>query len=144
MTGVQTCALPILSARTVGTLALGDFLCAKGSFSGTDREEFQAVTSGDFSPLVVAGSAPICGEVATLSFNSDTSKVLNAQLTNARVNVKNASDYVTAGWASLGLNTPTASTNVRGVPVVGYAATSFTNGLTNGNFGDAIAHRYGF
>ena len=133
-----------VSARTVGTLALGDFLCAKGSFSGTDREEFQAVTSGDFSPLVVAGSAPICGEVATLSFNSDTSKVLNAQLTNARVNVKNASDYVTAGWASLGLNTPAGSTNVRGVPVVGYAATSFTNGLTNGNFGDAVAHRYGF
>ena len=133
----------IVSARTVGTLALGDFLCAKGSFSGTDREEFQAVTSGDFSPLVVAGSAPICGEVATLSFNSDTSKVLNAQLTNARVNVKNASDYVTAGWASLGLNTPTGSA-VSGVPVVGYAATSFTNGLTNGNFGDAIAHRYGF
>lgn len=132
-----------VSARTVGTLALGDFLCAKGSFSGTDREEFEAVTSGDFSPLVVAGSAPICGEVATLSFNSDTSKVLNAQLTNARVNVKNASDYVTAGWASLGLNTPTASTRVSGVPVVGYAATSFTNGLTNGNFGDAIAHRYG-
>ena len=132
-----------VSARTVGTLALGDFLCAKGSFSGTDREEFEAVTSGDFSPVVVAGSAPICGEVATLSFNSDTSKVLNAQLTNARVNVKNASDYVTAGWASLGLNTPTASTNVRGVPVVGYAATSFTNGLTHGNFGDAIAHRYG-
>ena len=132
-----------VSARTVGTLALGDFLCAKGSFSGTDREEFQAVTSGDFSPLVVAGSAPICGEVATLSFNSDTSKVLNAQLTNARVNVKNASDYVTAGWASLGLNTPTGS-SVSGVPVVGYAATSFTNGLTNGNFGDAIAHRYGF
>ena len=133
-----------VSARTVGTLALGDFLCAKGSFSGTDREEYQAVTSGDFSPLIVAGSAPICGEVATLSFNSDTSKVLNAQLTNARVNVKNASDYVTAGWASLGLNTPTGSTNVRGVPVVGYAATSFTNGLTNGNFGDAVAHRYGF
>ena len=78
-----------VSARTVGTLALGDFLCAKGSFSGTDREEYQAVTSGDFSPLIVAGSAPICGEVATLSFNSDTSKVLNAQLTNARVNVKN-------------------------------------------------------
>ena len=102
------------------------------------------MTSGDFSPLVVAGSAPICGEVATLSFNSDTSKVLNAQLTNARVNVKNASDYVTAGWASLGLNTPTGSTNVRGVPVVGYAATSFTNGQTNGNFGDAVAHRYGF
>lgn len=133
-----------VSARTVGTLALGDFLCAKGSFSGTDREEYQAVTSGDFSPLIVAGSAPICGEVATLSFNSDTSKVLNAQLTNARVNVKNASDYVTAGWASLGLNTPTASTRVSGVPVVGYAATSFTNGLTKGNFGDAIAHRYGF
>ena len=132
-----------VSARTVGTLALGDFLCAKGSFSGTDREEYQAVTSGDFSPLIVAGSAPICGEVATLSFNSDTSKVLNAQLTNARVNVKNASDYVTAGWASLGLNTP-AGSSTGGVPVVGYAATSFTNGLTNGNFGDAVAHRYGF
>lgn len=132
-----------VSARTVGTLALGDFLCAKGSFSGTDREEFEAVTSGDFSPVVVAGSAPICGEVATLSFNSDTSKVLNAQLTNARVNVKNASSFVTAGWASLGLDTPTGS-SVAGVPVVGYAATSFTNGLTHGNFGDAIAHRYGF
>ena len=118
---------------------VGSFLCTDGTFSGFNREEGNAV--GDLSP---APSFGICGEVATLTFNNAPSTVLNASLTNRLVTVKQGlANRVTveAGWATATLNAPTANA-AKVMPVVGYSATSFANGQTKGNFGDAIAHRY--
>ena len=114
-------------------------MCTDGTFSGFNREEGNAV--GDLSP---APSFGICGEVATLTFNNAPSTVLNASLTNRLVTVKQGlANRVTveAGWATATLNAPAANA-AKVMPVVGYSATSFANGQTKGNFGDAIAHRY--
>lgn len=129
----------VRTTKAADGLALGDVLCATADFSGTNREEFVATTEGDFSPVPVAGKSPICGEVATLTFNRSESKVLHANLTNERVNVKdNKGAFIDAGWATLTLK----GADNNGLPVLGYAATAFSNGRTNGNFGDAIGHRY--
>lgn len=132
--------LSVLSAKSNDGVALGDVLCADAGLAGTNREEFRARAGGAFSPLPTAGKSRLCGEVATLTFNRSESKVLHATLTNERVEVKAGSEYIDAGWATLTLNSA-ASPNI-GLPVLGYAATAFSNGLTNGNFGDAIGHRY--
>lgn len=129
----------VRATKAADGLALGDVLCASADFSGTNREEFVATTEGDFSPVPQIGKSPICGEVATLTFNRSESKVLHANLTNERVNVKdNKGAFIDAGWATLTLK----GANNNGLPVLGYAATAFSNGKTNGNFGDAIGHRY--
>lgn len=148
-----------LGTRSINGVSTGDFLCAKSKLGGSNREEASITTVGDFSPAPVAGAAYICGETATLSFNSDVSKVLHSALANQHVKVTvgtGGSSVVQAGWATLSFKQDdqtvakatktfggSVTTNqVNGLPVIGYAATSFTNGRTNGNFGDAIEHRY--
>ena len=79
--------------------------------------------------------------------------MLHAALANQQVSVRVGSggaSTVQAGWATLTLTPATSTTTggaavanaAKGLPVIGYAATSFSNGATNGNFGDAIEHRY--
>lgn len=146
--------------RSVSGTSLGDFLCVQAPMTGSNREEGAISTMGDFSPVPVANAAALCGETATLSFNSSTSKVLHSVLANQRVAVNvgaGGSTTVEAGWATLTLKPATAQFSTdggstwanppvagaaTGLPVIGYSATSFSNGLTNGNFGGAIEHRY--
>lgn len=142
-----------LATRSIGDVSTGDFLCTKSAIKGSNREEASFSAVGHFSPAPVVGATFFCGETATLSFNSATSKVLHAALANQQVAVTvgaGGTSTVQAGWASLTL-TPAKSVTTGGVavvdeaiglPVIGYAATSFSNGATNGNFGDAIEHRY--
>ena len=129
----------IVTARnwSVNGVNVGNILCVPGQLSGFNREEGNAV--GELSP---APSFQICGEVGTLTFNNSASRVLNAQLTNGRVSIEQGSPrtVVQAGWASIAVSD--AQTTAVGVPVLGFAATSFANGQTGGNFGDAINHRY--
>ena len=144
-----------LGTRSIGGVSTGDFLCTKSAIKGSNREEASFSAVGQFSPAPVAGATFFCGETATLSFNSETSKVLHAALANQQVSVRVGSggaSTVQAGWATLTLTPATstktggtavgATTEAKGLPVIGYAATSFSNGATNGNFGDAIEHRY--
>ena len=144
-----------LGTRSIGGVSTGDFLCTKSEIKGSNREEASFSATGHFSPAPVVGATFFCGETATLSFNSETSKVLNAALANQQVSVRvgsGGSSTVQAGWATLKLTPATATTTggtavtpaneAKGLPVIGYSATSFTNGATNGNFGDAIEHRY--
>ena len=129
----------IVTARNVSVngVNVGNILCVPGQLSGFNREEGNAV--GELSP---APSFQICGEVGTLTFNNSASQVLNGQLTNATVRIMQGTPraMVQAGWASI--NVRDAQTTPVGVPVLGFAATSFANGQTGGNFGDAINHRY--
>lgn len=144
-----------LGTRSIGGVSTGDFLCTKSAIKGSNREEASFSAVGQFSPAPVVGATFFCGETATLSFNSETSKVLHAALANQQVSVRVGSggaSTVQAGWATLTLTPATstttggtavgATTKAIGLPVIGYAATSFSNGATNGNFGDAIEHRY--
>ena len=146
-----------LVQRSVSGTSLGDFLCVQAPMTGSNREEGAISTTGDFSPVPVANAAALCGETATLSFNSSASKVLHSVLANQRVAVgvgAGGSTTVQAGWATLTLKPATTEFKVgagafadpahpaTGLPVIGYSATAFTNGATNGNFGDAIEHRY--
>ena len=129
----------IVTARnwSVNGVNVGNILCVPGQLNGFNREEGNAV--GELSP---APSFEICGEVGTLTFNNSASQVLNGQLTNATVRIMQGTPraMVQAGWASI--NVRDAQTAPVGVPVLGFAATSFANGQTGGNFGDAINHRY--
>ena len=129
----------IITSRNnmVGTTNVGTTLCVPGVLAGFNREEANA--GGDLSP---SPSFRICGEVSTLTFNDSQSRVLNAQLTNSQVQImqSNPRVRVQAGWASIAVRD--AQTAPVGVPVLGFAATSFANGQSGGNFGDAISHRY--
>ena len=122
----------------VNGVNVGNILCVPGQLSGFNREEGNAV--GELSP---APSFQICGEVGTLTFNNSASQVLNGQLTNKTVRIMQGTPraMVQAGWASINVRDAQTTTPV-GVPVLGFAATSFANGQTGGNFGDAVNHRY--
>ena len=130
----------IVTARNVSVngVNVGNMLCVPGQVSGFNREEGNAV--GELSPV---RSFNICGEVSTLTFNNSASQVLNGQLTNDRVEIMQGTPraMVQAGWASINVRDAQTTTPV-GVPVLGFAATSFANGQTGGNFGDAVNHRY--
>ena len=92
--------------RSVSGTSLGDFLCVQAPMTGSNREEGAISTTGDFSPVPVANAAALCGETATLSFNSSASKVLHSVLANQRVAVgvgAGGSTTVQAGWATLTL-----------------------------------------
>lgn len=112
------------------TNAFGPVACAKMSFSSTDREEKLVKTSasGGFSP----GSAPVinpyCGEVFVAQFGD--SSALQSNITNRKV-----TPVGEAGWASLGVT----GTNL---PMVGYAATLFANGMTGSKYGMTFPHRW--
>lgn len=116
------------------TNAFGPVACMQMSFSSTDREEKLVKTSasGGFSP----GSAPVvnpyCGEVFVAQFGD--SSALQANITRRAV-----TPVGDAGWASLGR--VSGSTPVQ-LPMVGYAATLFANGMTGSKYGMTFPHRW--
>ena len=69
-----------------------------------------------------------CGEVFVAQFG-DTSS-LQAVITNRKV-----TPLGDAGWASIG-------STAGDLPIVGYAATLFTNGLTGNKYGMTFQHRW--
>ena len=113
---------------------MGSYACLNARFSAASREEAFLGTSSSFSP-----GAPndYCGEVFTMSFNSDTSKVLQAKVANHKAKVPTGAE---AGWARLSLG----ATNTY-LPVVGFAATSIKNSRADGsggNYGMTLQHRW--
>lgn len=118
------------ASLTLQNTDYGPQACLPLQFSSTDREEKSVRTSsgGGFSP----GSAPTvlryCGEVFVAQFG-DTSS-LQAVITNRKVTPLGA-----AGWASIG-------SRAGDLPIVGYAATLFTNGLTGNKYGMTFQHRW--
>ena len=114
-------------------LELGPYACVTAGFAAADREEKFTSAGSSFSPGV---TSPNCGEVFTVSFNSSTSKVLQAKVANSGVTAPGQ-----AGWAKLTLGG--GSTTY--LPVVGFAATSMKNTRTDGsggNYGMTIPHRW--
>lgn len=112
---------------------MGPYACLTAGFAAADREEKFTSAGSSFSPGV---TSPYCGEVFTVSFNSSTSKVLQAKVANSPVAAPGQ-----AGWAKLTLGG--GSTTY--LPVVGFAATSMKNTRTDGsggNYGMTIPHRW--
>lgn len=104
----------------------GNRICVNTNGSRAwDREE-NTKTTFVISPFP---SVDLCGEVSVLSFNSDTSAVLGAKLT--QLSVKN--DYLD-GWFRIA--TPGIAN--RGLPVLGFAAAK----ARGSNLGGTWAHRY--
>ena len=114
------------SVLTLSNTAYGPQACLMAGFGSNDREERVNVTGGSFSPGV---TSPYCGEVFTVQFGATS--VLQAVVTKRAV-----TPVAEQGWAQLTL----MGTNR--LPIVGYAATSFKNQITNGNFGMTLPHRW--
>ena len=127
----------VVKNRTLNSINFGNFICLRGTFRGTDREEGALDQSVSFSPAPAA--AAYCGEVFTLSFNRDKSEVLSAGLTNQKVSIAINGNQPEAGWATF---TPNAVVGSRGVPMLGFAATSLLNREQQGNYGYTYAHRW--
>lgn len=111
---------------------LGNFICVRGSFSGSDREEGGIDSFVDFSPAPAASA--YCGEVFTMSFNRASSQVLSAGLSNVSVNMKIGGKAPEAGWATF---TPASP-----LPMTGFAAISLLNVEQSGNYGYTFGHRW--
>ena len=112
---------------------MGPYACLTAGFAAADREEKFTSAGSSFSPGV---TSPYCGEVFTVSFNSPTSKVLQAKVANSGVPAPGQ-----AGWAKLTLVGGTGTY----LPVVGFAATSMKNTRADGsggNYGMTIPHRW--
>ena len=102
-----------------------------------DREEKTTVAGDDdFSPKPDTPTASLCNEVNTVSMvpTGDTGKVFGAEFTNAQITLDPG---FTSGWMEIAFNSTAAATtgldsldgvNVRGLPVIGFSAMSFTNG----------------
>lgn len=106
--------------------AAGDRICVNTNGGRAwDREENTKTT------FVISPNPTIdlCGEVSVLSFNSDTSAVLGAKLT--QLAVKN--DYLD-GWFRIA----TPGVFNRGLPVIGFAAAK----ARGSNLGGTWEHRY--
>jgi hypothetical protein len=113
--------------------------CDEISVSYFDREEGTAtVTENEFSPPPPAGEGiALCNEVNTISVvpTGDTGGIFGAEFTNGEVTL-NAG--FTAGWmdinftlvpaSGIGQITDASGTVVQGLPFIGFAAMSFTNG----------------
>lgn len=128
--------------------------CDEISITYYDREEQREVGEDDFSPQPEAGKAELCNEVNTISIvaNGDTGGLLGAEFTAAQIEL--APDF-NAGWMELGFPSSAAQTgltgsaaNVAGLPVIGFAATSFTNGTLEvegvnvmSNYGGSSVHK---
>ena len=127
----------VVKNRTLDNVNFGSFICLRGTFRGTDREEGALDRGVSFSPAPAA--AAYCGEVFTLSFNRDSSQVLSAGLTNQKVSIAIAGSAPEAGWASF---TPNAVAGSAGVPMLGFSAISLLNREQQGNYGYTFAHRW--
>lgn len=125
-----------VSKRSAGGLDLGSFICLKGTFSGSDREEGGIDSNVNFSPAPAA--AAYCGEVFTMSFNRASSQVLSAGLTNVPVNMLIGGKAPEAGWATF----KPADLAGRGLPMAGFAAISLLNAEQSGNYGYTFGHRW--
>ena len=133
------------------------------SFAIFDREERTTSTPLNFSPPPVTPGASLCWEANVITFN-------HADVTSSTVlgslNFSNITTDFENGWLNLGffdpanapvhtLSTPqTVVTNIgtgnvigtsatyQGLPVVGFAVQSFTNGTLNVN-GTSVLSNYG-
>jgi len=108
--------------------------CDEISITYYDREEQREVGEDDFSPAPEATSAALCNEVNTISIveNGTTGGLLGAEFTQAQIEL---APGFNAGWMDIGFASTAARTGligtgatVTGLPVIGFAATSFTNG----------------
>jgi hypothetical protein len=129
--------------------------CDEISITYYDREEQREVGEDDFSPQPEAASAALCNEVNTISIvaNGATGGLLGAEFTKAQIEL--APDF-NAGWMEIGFTSSAASTTglvgssatVFGLPVIGFAATSFSNGTLEvdgvnvmSNYGGSSVHK---
>ena len=119
----------------MNTGAYGPVACLQFSLGAINREE-GGLNGGGFSPGV---PAPTCGEVITLQF-ADTSP-LAAALTTSSVAPAVAKVSAGAGWAQLNLTT-TAAIDAGGVPMLGFAATQFSNTVTGAIYNETFTHRW--
>lgn len=122
-----------------------------------DREEKTEIGEDDFSPKPETQEASLCNEVNTISIvqNGGEGGLLGAEFTNAQIEL--ASGF-NAGWMDITFNSDAAAdglvsvngVTVKGLPVIGFAVTSFTNGTlevegVNGsvlsNYGGSSVHK---
>ena len=118
------------SGLTLQSTDYGPQACLPMAFSSTDREEKQVRTSasGGFSPGTPPVTLRYCGEVFVAQFGATSA--LQAVITNRKVTPAGE-----AGWASLG-------SSDGALPIVGYAATLFTDGGTGYKYGMTFQHRW--
>lgn len=103
------------------------FACLTVGTSTADREENFSSAIASFSP---GTTSKVCGEVFTMSFGG--SSVLNATVSNTHLTAKGAT-----GWAQVSL---TGGSDA--LPIVGFAATSMKNQVTNVNYGVTLPYRW--
>jgi len=118
----------VLKAQKQGDL--GTYACMQLTWTGYDREENSNAVSGSTSASPGAVVLNLnCGEVYTITFGNQASKVLQAKITNQTINSLSLGE---AGWGvvTLGGN----------LPAVGFSATSAP--YYGGNIGYTIPHRW--
>ncbi|MFT4194570.1 hypothetical protein [Ottowia sp.] len=120
---------PYADLLTLSQTAYGPQACLSLTFQSTDREEYAVATSvdGGFSPGTPSAAQLHCGEVFVAKFGSTSS--LQAVITSGQLTP--ASD---AGWGTLGASSA--------LPIVGYAATLFSNTSTGNKYGMTFQHRW--
>lgn len=112
--------------------------CDKIGITYYDREEGSEVGEDDFSPAPEASEAALCNEVNTISIveTGGEGGLLGATFTNAQIEL--ASGF-NAGWMNIYFNSEKSleglageselgDVTVKGLPVIGFAFTSFHNG----------------
>ncbi|MFT3778201.1 MAG: hypothetical protein QM772_07980 [Ottowia sp.] len=122
-------ANPYSSLLALQQTDYGPQACLQMTFQSTDREEYAVATSvdGGFSPGTPASVLRYCGEVFVAKFGSTSS--LQAVITAGQLTP--AAD---AGWGTLGA--------ASALPIVGYAATLFSNTSTGNKYGMTFQHRW--
>lgn len=126
------------SGLALQNTGFGPQACLPLQFTSTDREEKEVRTSssGGFSPGTPAVTLRYCGEVFVAQFGATSA--LQAVITNRQV-----TPIGEAGWASLGSVTGTGASAVKNpLPIVGYAATLFTNASSGNKYGLTFQHRW--
>jgi len=109
--------------------AFGPQACLSLSFGSYDREEGGKASAGSFSP---GKTNPFCGEVFVAKFGSQS--VLNATVTVTDLSSQVAGQ---AGWARIGTNNKDLP-----IPLVGFAATKFSNVAAGVNYGQTLPYRW--
>jgi hypothetical protein len=142
--------------------------CDDVSVTTFDREERSVSTPGQFSPPPPVAVDALCWEVNVMSFNN--TRVLGS--TNGIADgVPGVTTGFASGWVGLNFNTPLsivgttrhqlvggtstvfntsngttttlALTTFNGLPVIGFAATTFANGTLTGAGGGSVLSNYG-
>lgn len=121
--------------RTVNGVNLGAFLCMNGELNGFNREEGGVGSSSSPGPI-----SDMCGEVFTLSFQSDTSNVLGGKIANTKASImRGGHQPVNFGWAELHLPKAAPAPNNR-LPLVGFSASHASDGVNW--YGYSSNHRW--